>query len=42
MFPLGVFLDVEKDAIDVLKAEVQSLQYVSAICLVQLERQSVN
>ena len=34
MFFLGVFLDVEKDAIDLLKAEVQSLQYGSVICLV--------
>lgn len=34
MLSLGVFLDVEKAAIDLVQAKVQSLQYGSVFCLV--------
>ena len=39
MFSLGVFLDVEKNAVDLLQAEVQSLQDGSVICSVQGRKQ---
>ena len=35
MMFLGVSLDVEKDAINLLQAKVESLQYGSKLCLVQ-------
>lgn len=38
MFSLGVFLNVEKNAVDLLQAEVQSLQNGSVICSVLLSK----